>query len=210
MLYKKMVLLSFKNQNKITSQLVISSDLLLFFCYILAAMTSHYKGKETPELVKFDEGNQSLVIKPGALTIIWGEDDRYWKKPVADGPTELLQVSWLEVTGQVSMNKFEKGEYSVKFRVELKPDNFGWSDGPVYLMVKCANEQRSWRKFDLSTLQPNKQFDVPLERPLKFKVTESRGTNDKLYFGMYEIWRGRWKGGLVIHEVVITPVTPAQ
>lgn len=118
---------------------------------------------------------------------------------------ELLQVSWLEVNGKAKLsNLVPEKEYAVKFKVELKPDNFGWASRPVYLMVKIESK-RSWKKSDLSTKAAGADFDVPIGSLLTFKVPKDAG--DKIVeFGMYEIWKGRWKGGLVIKEVVIEPV----
>ncbi|KAG0494593.1 hypothetical protein HPP92_005587 [Vanilla planifolia] len=101
-------------------------------------------------------------------------------------------------------------KYMVKFRVELTPDNFGWGEScPVYFMVKVAQEARSWKKVYLNQANTGVVFDVPMDGQLTFRVPERRGADDQLHFGMYEIWRGRWKGGLVIHEVIIAPVVHA-
>ncbi|KAL0908784.1 hypothetical protein M5K25_023293 [Dendrobium thyrsiflorum] len=163
-------------------------------------MSSHYKGDKSNNVVIHD--------KPRALDITWGGDERYWKFPSSDNssPVELLQVSWLQVNGKAKLSYFvPEKEYAVKFKVELKPDNFGWAD-PVYLMVATDGRQRTWKKADLSTKIAGKEFDVPIDKLLTFKVPKD--TNGKMVeFGMYEIWKGRWKGGLVINEVLIEPAS---
>ncbi|KAK8930612.1 Protein PHLOEM PROTEIN 2-LIKE A9 [Platanthera zijinensis] len=173
-------------------------------------MPSHHKGEETPELVKYNELSDTLTVKPRALDITWGGDSRYWKISPGAGPAELVQVSWLQVNGKAKLSYFKKGrDYAVRFRVELRPDNFGWGDRPVYLM-SGVDGQRLWRKADLGAKRPDEAFDIPMDRPLTFRVpVPSNYSNSAVVeFGMYEIWRGRWKGGLVIHEVVIEPVGP--
>lgn len=49
----------------------------------------------------------------------------------------------------------------------------------------------------------DKEFKIPLgddsfviEVPSDFKDT-------KLYFGLYEVWRGEWKGGLKVHQATV-------
>ena len=122
-------------------------------------------------------------------------------------PVELLQVSWLEVTGSLDLARLEKGQdYTVSFKLRLKPDAFGWADSPVYLLAKPGKSgPYNWKRSDLSLLKPGEITSVPQNSVLKFTVPEKFAADDKLLFGMYEIWKGRWKGGLVIHEVVIEP-----
>lgn len=158
-----------------------------------------------------DQDGRKRIIKPRALDIIWGSDNRYWRIPGPSSPTdpvELLQVSWLEVTGSLSLSDLEKNQdYKVSFRVRLKPDAFGWAGSPVYLMVKIGKKGAcTWKKADLSRLDSGKITDIPLNAALTFRVPGSAPADEKIYFGMYEIWKGRWKGGLVIHEVVIEPL----
>lgn len=124
-----------------------------------------------------------------------------------DGPTELLQVCWLEVSGWLEMNKLDKNKkYKVTFKVSMKPDAFGWSGSPVYLMAKVGDNKFIWKSENLSGVPGMTERSIPED--LTFTVKDADVSADKkLNFGLYEIWRGRWKGGLVIHEVEISPVT---
>ncbi|XP_020596246.1 protein PHLOEM PROTEIN 2-LIKE A9-like [Phalaenopsis equestris] len=170
---------------------------------------SHSKGEISEELVIYDQEKGTLTLKPRALDITWGADPTYWKFSSTDptSPAELLQVCWLEVKGKAKLSYFvPEKRYAVKFKVELKPDNFGWAKQPVYLMAKIDRSQRSWKKADLSINPPGTKFDVPMNGLLTFRVPKD-ADGKVVEFGMYEIWRGRWKGGLVIHEVVIQPVS---
>ncbi|KAJ6802155.1 protein PHLOEM PROTEIN 2-LIKE A9-like [Iris pallida] len=170
-------------------------------------MTSpHYKPDRTSADLAITKDGDRFIIKPYALDIIWGGDSRYWRKPAKpEDAAELLQVSWLEVTGSINLDKLRTDtEYRVIFRVSLKTDAFGWADSPVYLMAKPGKAAlHIWKKADLSTSQGGGERLIPPD--LKFKVPAKVSAGEKLQFGMYEIWKGRWKGGLIIHEVIVEP-----
>jgi hypothetical protein len=102
------------------------------------------------------------------------------------GPAELIQVCWLEVTGslQLEANK----TYEVGFKVSLTPDAFGWNGCPVYVMAKFVEEP--YQKI------PEQVLSIKSE------------TENTLYFGLYEVWSGKWKGGLKIHEAFVNKISP--
>lgn len=117
-------------------------------------------------------------------------------------PAELLQVSWVEVSGSLELAQLEGKNYKLCFRVSLQSDAFGWQGSPVYMMVKVGQGKQKWKKYDLGTAPQNTTIEIPAD--LKFEIPEKDKQVEKLRFGLYEIWRGRWKGGLVIHDVRIT------
>lgn len=119
---------------------------------------------------------------------------------------ELVQVCWLEVNGSIGLTAFRPNiDYTLQFKLELKPDAFGWKDSPVYLMVKVgAKGNPIWRSADLSQNKYGESFHVPNKNVLNFKWNGDN-KDEKLKFGLYEVWRGRWKGGLKIEEVIISP-----
>ncbi|KAL5975729.1 hypothetical protein ACLOJK_020055 [Asimina triloba] len=150
----------------------------------------------------------SYVIPATSLSIIWGRDPRYWRIPSegSDSKVELLQVCWLEVNASTECQKVKAGKYKMSFVVSLKADAFGWGGSPVYMMARVGKQPFRWKSADLGSRDPDpsKIFRIPDE--LVFEVTEKqREENEKLTFGLYEIWRGRWKGGLVIHEIILSP-----
>ncbi|WOL15718.1 Phloem protein 2-like [Canna indica] len=175
-------------------------------------MTSHYKpdDKDKKEAIIKRDGN--TIIRPKGLDVTWGKDTRYWtvKGEGENEVRELLQVSWLEVTGSILLEDLglEKGScYTLSFRVSLKSDAFGWNGCPVYLMVKDPKEGKyQWKNADLSLLpkDENKTTTIPINK-LTFQIPSSYDKKSTLSFGLFEIWRGRWKGGLRIHEVIISP-----
>lgn len=122
---------------------------------------------------------------------------------------ELVQVSWLEVNGSIDMKRLKAGtRYKLEFKVTLKPDAFGWNNSPVYIMAKPGkNSNYIWKNTDLSKIkdeQKSSTFTIPSVPSLEFAMPSS--SDDKLYFGLFEIWAKKWKGGLVIEEVIISEV----
>lgn len=120
---------------------------------------------------------------------------------------ELFQVSWLEVTGCVSKTVAEE-EYEVGFNISLTPDAFGWSGSPVYILVKRGKSGKfKGQKFTLES--PKENYDIKAKVA---RLQNGGGGNDigddnsKLYFGLYEVWRGKWKGGLKIHHAFIQQI----
>ncbi|KAJ8466218.1 hypothetical protein OPV22_028770 [Ensete ventricosum] len=170
----------------------------------------HYKGVKNDLTIGKKEAGV-LKIKPTALDVTWGSDPRYWsidKKNAGDstGVISLHQVSWLEVTGTFdnALLEIDKSKrYSLKFRVRMKADAFGWNGCPVYLMVKDGETSKfKWNKVDLSRLPAGTEVDIP-ETSVEFKPPPD---DNKVIFGLFEIWRGRWKGGLDILQVIIQEV----
>ncbi|KAF3320552.1 protein PHLOEM PROTEIN 2-LIKE A9-like protein [Carex littledalei] len=171
----------------------------------------HYKGSTQPNAEQHvHEKEGTVVIKPLALDIIWGKDSRYWHLDAEKNIAELVQVSWLEVNGSLGMKHLKPGtRYKLEFKVMLKPDAFGWNNSPVYIMVKPGkNSNYIWKNTDLSKIkeeQKSSTFTIPSGSFLEFAMTSS-SDDDKLTFGLFEIWARKWKGGLVIKEVVISEV----
>lgn len=129
-------------------------------------------------------------------------------------PAELIHVSWLEVTG--SYDQLQPGKkYQIKFYLSLKSDAFGWNDCQVFLMAKLGktgkykstkiilNDQNtSAPSEDLNgTPFPTDNFEIEVP-----STTPTESDDTKLYFGLYEVWSGKEKGGLQIHKAVVSEV----
>ncbi|CAL5346713.1 unnamed protein product [Camellia sinensis] len=144
-----------------------------------------------------------ININAKELTIVWGNDNRYWRTPKeSNQPAELLQVCWLEVTGSCVIDKGKK--YNVTFEVSLTPDAFGWNNTTLYIMAKRGEKGRyTWKKVNLTNQNTNKDqhFFIPEEHLIV--EPDTNASDDKLYFGLYEIWKGNWKGGLKIYRAVV-------
>lgn len=121
---------------------------------------------------------------------------------------ELLQVSWLEVT--CSTDNVEAGKsYRVGFNLSMAPAGFGWKESEVYIMAKIGKAG----KFVYKTVSldnkssAQKKFNMPEEDLIiTVKAPTSSPGDYRLYFGMYEVWSGRWKGGLKIHHAFVEKV----
>lgn len=143
---------------------------------------------------------QSKVrIPPNNLNIVWGNDSRYWRLPSKeDEPAELVQVCWLEVTGSCSVKKSKT--YEVGFKVSMTPDAFGWTGCPVYIMAKIGKKGKYTLRRAALEKFGGQEVNIP-EQPLTITVPPQG--EETLYFGMYEVWSGKWKGGLKIHEAFV-------
>ncbi|KAL3498046.1 hypothetical protein ACH5RR_040778 [Cinchona calisaya] len=161
----------------------------------MGSTNPHYEA----DLTAIKYNTNKIIIRPRGLNIVWGKDGRYWNVPTqgsgVDKPAELLQVCWLEVTGFVDTNPDKN--YEVTFRLSLTPDAFGWSGSTIYIMVKRGKDgEFESKKYDL-TKYGTEEFNLTM------KSTKSNQTDRKLYFGLYEVWSGKWKGGLKIHHVTV-------
>jgi hypothetical protein len=147
-----------------------------------------------------------------------------------DGFAELLEVCWLDVSGEMPVTKGKT--YEVSFMLSMNTKNsFGWDDlhHPVMVMARIGKEGEYQRKeIKLSELKgtvmefpPDKcrvefksdeKSESKEELPAKTTQTKSKSdenpNNDeeKLYFGLYEVWSNKWKGGLQIHEAIVQEI----
>ncbi|CAL5186829.1 unnamed protein product [Lathyrus oleraceus] len=156
------------------------------------------KPHQTSDSKYIDTKVNGYEIGPKGLNIIWGNDLRYWKI-TQDEYAELIQVSWLEVSGKVSV---ERGKtYNVKFDVEVKANGFGWENTPVLVMAKIG--KKGSYQYKEVRLACGKAQTIP-EDYNNLTVTVGGQENDlELHFGLYEVWSGKWKGGLIIKKAEV-------
>lgn len=115
-----------------------------------------------------------------------------------EAPATLIQVSWLDVSSSIDV---EPGTYRISFDVGLKPDAFGWSGSPVLVMAKVGKKGKYIYK-DVTLSSPF-SGKIPVEG-VEIKVpSDARIPDKKLYFGLYEVWSGKWKGGLVVKKAYL-------
>ncbi|KAJ6676302.1 PROTEIN PHLOEM PROTEIN 2-LIKE A9 [Salix viminalis] len=155
------------------------------------------------------------TFKPRDFNIIWGNDKRYWNlpEPLPDQPqsskddtlpAELVQVCWFEVTGKTGAGPIAQGKYKIKFEVSKKQDAFGWNS-PVYMIAKSGKKGRySWKKIEVSS----EVSTIKKELPQDFEIEAKPSDDNTIYFGLYEVWSGKWKGGLQIHKAIVEGPTP--
>ncbi|XP_038689909.1 protein PHLOEM PROTEIN 2-LIKE A9 [Tripterygium wilfordii] len=161
---------------------------------------------------EWDQDRSKITFKSTALSVVWGNDNRYWrlvKKNEEPTVLELVQVCWLEVTGSTTVEAGKK--YQVSFTVSLKPDAFGWNGCPVFMMAKVGRKGKySWKK--IKALEKadfgSNSIQIPDHDGNKLVIeVEPTAEDRQLYFGLYEVWSGKWKGGLEIHNAIVRIVS---
>lgn len=117
-----------------------------------------------------------------------------------NAPAKLRQVCWLEVTG--TAKKLEAGKYQVSFLLSKEQDAFGWNNCQPFLMAKVGKKGKyKWKKV-LELNEDKKENITIVSEPIEVKDNDEK----ELYFGLYEVWSGKWKGGLCIHEACVKKV----
>ncbi|XP_062016166.1 protein PHLOEM PROTEIN 2-LIKE A9-like [Rosa rugosa] len=170
----------------------------------------HFQAEKDEETVqKIGDG---YIIKPRGLNIVWGNDERYWKIP-AKGPAgvndaaELVQVSRLEVTGSVVLTPGKT--YKLNFEVQLLSEAFGWKDIQAFLMAKVGKKGRyTWKRVQVQQQSGTDKFLIPKEEDELRIIVPPGNTDNTLQFGLYEVWSGKWKGGLKIYNAQVTAINP--
>jgi hypothetical protein len=146
-----------------------------------------------------------------------------------DGFAELLEVCWLDVSGEMPVTKGKA--YEVSFMLSMNTENsFGWDD-PVTVMARIGKGREYTRQeIKLSDLsgeveerpqdkcrvefesKSDEKSEIKEEPREKKRQTNKKGDenakNDEetLYFGLYEVWTNKWKGGLRIHEAIVQEI----
>lgn len=115
-------------------------------------------------------------------------------------------MCWLEVTGSINDPQMVKGKtYEISFEVEMKEDAFGWNGSSVFMLAKAG--KRGTYKGQKITLSDNKDGNrkrITIDK--RFEVQNDNHDNT-LYFGLYEVWSGRWKGGLIIYQAKVSQIS---
>ncbi|KAL3654581.1 hypothetical protein CASFOL_001566 [Castilleja foliolosa] len=163
----------------------------------------HHLANPSVKSNKAQDMQGKTIIHPKDLNIVWGEDNRYWDVPNKENnAAKLHQVSWFEVAGSVDGTSRNK-KYDVGFRLSLAPDAFGFESSPIYLMVKRGKEGKfAWVKVFLNPKETS-EFEVTRSLMKADEQEAQKSGDDKVYFGLYEVWSGKWKGGLMIHHAFI-------
>ncbi|KAJ0016656.1 hypothetical protein Pint_09606 [Pistacia integerrima] len=124
-------------------------------------------------------------------------------------PAELKRVCWLQVTGKTKVKRGKS--YEIEFNITLKADGFGWNGLPLFLMAKIGAKGKSiWKKIKpLEQTTDNKTIDIPKpDEKFIVKIPDNKGDEEQdLFFGFYEIWSNKWKGGLLINYATVNEVS---
>lgn len=98
------------------------------------------------------------------------------------------------------MSSLRPGRYVLQFDVQMRADAFGWSSCPIRIMLKPGAQARSIVEVVELTERSTR---IPKDG-VKFEIS---GTTGKVMFGMFEIWREKWKGGMIINKLIIQKLT---
>ncbi|XVF62090.1 hypothetical protein PTKIN_Ptkin08bG0189500 [Pterospermum kingtungense] len=165
-----------------------------------------------PETINPTREEDKLVLKPSELNIVWGDNRNYWRIPSTQSNgnveevAELLGVWWFEVSGSVMLKPSIC--YQITFKLSFEEDAKGWSEAPIFLKARVGGKGRYlWKRL--------KELENELELP---RIPTEIPSNDdpfvigplpedlpdkRLEIALYEIWSGRWKSGLNLHELIV-------
>ncbi|XVF42272.1 hypothetical protein PTKIN_Ptkin01aG0347600 [Pterospermum kingtungense] len=178
-------------------------------------MTKEPHQASEPEAISPRSEEDNFILKPRELNIIWGDNSCYWRIPSrsqnnnnVEEVAELVMVSWLEVTGSVLLKPSIC--YQITFKLSFNGGAFGWSGSPVFLMARIGAKGRyKWRRLkELENGQlPATPIEVPsIDDPFVVGPLPHNLPDKRLYIGLYEVWSGKWKGGLKLHEAIIKKI----
>ncbi|KAJ0082605.1 hypothetical protein Patl1_11879 [Pistacia atlantica] len=156
--------------------------------------------------VNKESGSNCFMLFARDLSVIWGDDQRYWKwtslKETSDvfvDVAELLNVCWLEIKVRFETTKLTpRALYKVMFVIMLKEVAYGW-DAPVNLRLLLPNGIKIEHKENLKMKPRNQWIEIPVG---EFRTLPERA--GEMEISMYEIEDENWKKGLVIKGIVIT------
>ncbi|KAJ0082921.1 hypothetical protein Patl1_11877 [Pistacia atlantica] len=156
--------------------------------------------------VNKESGSNCFMLFARDLSVIWGDDQRYWKwtslKETSDvfvDVAELLNVCWLEIKVRFETTKLTpRALYKVVFVIMLKEVAYGW-DAPVNLRLLLPNGIKIEHKENLKMKPRNQWIEIPVG---EFRTLPERA--GEMEISMYEIEDLNWKKGLVIKGIVIT------
>ncbi|KAE8647786.1 hypothetical protein Csa_003897 [Cucumis sativus] len=168
------------------------------------------KDKKKKQSMTPSENHETKLatIPPRDLKIVWGSDDTQWtiKDPNDDEQSyaEAIKVTWLEVKATYKGAK-PGSHYKIGFNISLNSDAFGWDSSPVFMMAKVGESgYYTWKRIYFNIIEAGKS---PINFPSNFEISVPVSAKDTtLFFGLYEIWGGRWKGGLRIHHAFVTKI----
>lgn len=110
----------------------------------------------------------------------------------------------MEVSGKVPVKKGKK--YSVKFDVEVNGNGFGWDKTPVLVMAKIGKKGKyEYKEVELVCGKPQ---TIPDDDHRLVVTVGEREEDLELHFGLYEVWSGKWKGGLIIKKADVDEISP--
>lgn len=107
------------------------------------------------------------------------------------------------MTGSFPVGRLGPGKYALKFDVKMRADAFGWRGCPVRVMVKAGDQAKPVvKEANLDSVAASTEGSASIPNDgVVFEIKD--GATGNVIFGMFEIWRERWKGGMIINKVTI-------
>ncbi|KAK3188960.1 hypothetical protein Dsin_028521 [Dipteronia sinensis] len=163
--------------------------------------------KRQKYLVDKECGSNSFILYARQLSIIWGEDTRYWRwysvKETSDADVEVAElknVCWLEIHANFDTTNLTPGAlYQVAFVIKMGESCYGW-DHPVNVRLRLPNGTVKQHKQNFRLKPKNEWINIPVD---EFTLTPQN--TGEIEISMEEYKGGNWKSGLHIKAVTIQP-----
>ncbi|KAJ1409312.1 Phloem protein 2-like [Sesbania bispinosa] len=172
-----------------------------------------------------NSGKKCYMLAARALTIVWGDTERYWNwitLPESRFPevAALRDVCWLEIRGMINTPVLSPNTQYAAYLVFKMIDARGFRNRPVELSVSISYGHSSTKNvcLDPSTepIQPRSHNRVEgLQRPivrgdgwLEIEMGEffNSGLEDEeVQMSVLEIRGGNWKNGLFLEGIEVRP-----
>ncbi|GLT52431.1 hypothetical protein SLA2020_257740 [Shorea laevis] len=171
------------------------------------ASKPHYDADTSDITTTPEAEGVKYALGPKAFNIVWGNDQGFWRISTQSGAgSSVLARSNRSVS-------VEKGKrYQISFKLSMKSDAFGWANSPVFLMAKVGKRGKYiWKRLSQLEQCPREPMDVPDPNSNNsFRIDVPADASDpRLYYGLYEVWSGKWKGGLRIHGATVKEIQAA-
>merc|ERR1711915_267535 len=158
------------------------------------------------------------MLSARALTIIWGDDERYWRFVPGDGHdsrfevlAELTMVWWLEVRGQIDCRLLSPNtNYRVVFALKFTENPFGW-DVPIRFSVTTPKGEQMELMKRLDKRRGENQgtnggWMEVVAGEFTTRCETDDGDDSHIEFYMKEMSRMIPKRGLLLDGVKIEPI----
>ncbi|KAJ3691514.1 hypothetical protein LUZ61_020678 [Rhynchospora tenuis] len=176
-------------------------------------------------------GAKCFMISARALSIVWGDDKRYWKWIVLPkNPNssrfiecaKLKNVCWLEICGNIDSKILTPDTvYAAYLIFKLARNTFGLCEPFQRTIITLAGNVVSEHFVCLNTRVENPRWDnrplprrdviLPTERQygwLEVKLGEfynEDGIDGEVNISLTEIKGGHWKNGLIVQGIEVRP-----
>lgn len=155
------------------------------------------------------------MLSARALSIDWGDDDRYWRWVRRDDSrfdelAELLEVCWLKVGGTMDCRLLSADtEYRVVFVLKLNAESDGFDELPIRFSVNTSEVEEMEREQLLTVeMQGDGRWMEVIAGEFRVRAEEDIDYDSShIRFEMKEVQRLHLKTGLLVDGVKIEPIS---